>query len=408
LHNVAAGTLSVASTDAVNGSQLFATNQTIAGGGGGGGGNAVQYDTAAHTNVTLDPSGPAAGLQNVAAGAVASGSTDAVNGGQLFTTDQNVAAAQNTANTALSTANTAISVANTAQTTANAAQGTANTALALGQNSVQYDNAGHTSATLDPGGASASLHNVAAGTLSLVSTDAVNGSQLFATNQNVTVVQGTANTALALGQNSVQYDNSSHTSATLDAGGAAASLHNVADGNVAAGSTDAVNGGQLFVTDQKATVAVATANTAFTTANAAQGTANNALALGLNSVQYDNAGHTSVTLNPGGNPTPLHNVAAGVAPTDAANVSQLNGFGVGLKSNVFSGIAASISMGSAATPSAPGKTTLTLQSGFFENYSGVGIAFAHRLNTDMPIDIEGGFAHSGGENVGRVGLSIEF
>jgi hypothetical protein len=155
-------------------------------------------------------------------------------------------------------------------------------------------------------------------------------------------------------------------------------------------------------------VAVATANTAFTTATAAQGTANNALALGLNSVQYDNAGHTSVTLNPGGSPTPLHNVAAGVAPTDAANVSQLNGFGVGLKSNVFSGIAASISMGSAATPSAPGKTTLTLQSGFFENYSGVGIAFAHRLNTDMPIDIEGGFAHAGGENVGRVGLSIEF
>jgi autotransporter adhesin len=125
-------------------------------------------------------------------------------------------------------------------------------------------------------------------------------------------------------------------------------------------------------------------------------------------VQYDNAGHTSVTLNPGGAPTSLHNVAAGVLPTDAANVSQLNGFGVGLKSNVYSGIAASIAMGSAPTPSAPGKTTFTLQSGFFENYAGVGVAFAHRLNTDMPIDIEGGFAHAGGENVGRVGLSIEF
>jgi hypothetical protein len=75
---------------------------------------------------------------------------------------------------------------------------------------------------------------------------------------------------------------------------------------------------------------------------------------------------------------------------------------------VFSGIAASVAMGSAATPSAPGKTTLTLQSGFFENYAGVGFAFAHRLNTETPIDIEGGFAHSGGENVGRVGVSIEF
>jgi trimeric autotransporter adhesin len=318
------------------------------GGGGGGGGNAVLYDTAGHTNVTLDPGGVAAGVQNVANGAVAAGSTDAVNGGQLFATNQTVAVVQNTANTALGTANTALGVANTAQ-------GTANTALALGQNSVQYDNAGHTSATLDPGGV-------------------------------------------------------------------AATFHNVADGSVAVGSTDAVNGGQLFVTDQKATVAITTANTAFntantafstantalTTANTAQSTANTALVLGLNSVQYDNAGHTSATLNPGGAPAPLHNVAAGVAPTDAANVSQLNGFGVGLKSNVFSGIAASIAMGSAATPSAPGKTTLTLQSGFFENYAGVGIAFAHRLNTDMPIDIEGGFAHAGGENVGRVGVSIEF
>ncbi|MEQ1346159.1 hypothetical protein ABLU19_19440, partial [Acinetobacter seifertii] len=40
------------------------------------------------------------------------------------------------------------------------------------------------------------ITNVAAGTISATSTDAVNGSQLNATNQNVTTAQNTANTAL--------------------------------------------------------------------------------------------------------------------------------------------------------------------------------------------------------------------
>jgi autotransporter adhesin len=50
-------------------------------------------------------------------------------------------------------------------------------------------------------------------------------------------------------------------------------LHNVADGIIAAGSTDAVNGGQLLTTNQAVT--------------AAQTTADNALAIANNSVQYD-------------------------------------------------------------------------------------------------------------------------
>ncbi|WP_411353803.1 hypothetical protein, partial [Burkholderia anthinoferrum] len=45
-----------------------------------------------------------------------------------------------------------------------------------------------------------------------------------------------------------------------------------------------------------------------------------------NSVQYDNAAHTSVTLGGVGATTPvtLTNVAAGVNPTDAVNYSQLS------------------------------------------------------------------------------------
>ncbi|EKK09567.1 hemagglutinin, partial [Acinetobacter baumannii Naval-72] len=40
------------------------------------------------------------------------------------------------------------------------------------------------------------ITNVAAGTISSTSTDAVNGSQLNTTNQNVTTAQNTANTAV--------------------------------------------------------------------------------------------------------------------------------------------------------------------------------------------------------------------
>jgi autotransporter adhesin len=74
-------------------------------------------------------------------------------------------------------------------------------------------------------------------------------------------------------------------------------LHNVADGVIAAGSTDAVNGGQIF-----------------------------ALTVGVsNAVTYDDATHGEVTLNAGGGPAVIHNVGNGVAPNDAVNVGQLDG-----------------------------------------------------------------------------------
>ncbi len=62
----------------------------------------------------------------------------------------------------------------------------------------------------------------------------VNGGQLF-------TVQNTANAALALNQNAVAYDTPAHTGVTLNPGGPAAQIHNVAAGTAA---TDAVNLGQ--------------------------------------------------------------------------------------------------------------------------------------------------------------------
>ncbi|KAA6404654.1 YadA-like family protein, partial [Candidatus Tokpelaia sp.] len=132
LTNVAAGTIASGSTDAVNAGQLFDTNTRIdgidtrvgnvenrvgtiegqIGDIGNVAGNAVQYDkdssgkkTNSVTLVGADASTPVA-LHNVAAGTVAKGSTDAVNGGQLSDArDELNTNISNTAATTLKSAN---------------------------------------------------------------------------------------------------------------------------------------------------------------------------------------------------------------------------------------------------------------------------------------------------------------
>ncbi|MFP4897462.1 hypothetical protein ACLFKU_43965, partial [Paraburkholderia sp. EG304] len=75
--NVAAGRLSATSTDAVNGSQLYATNQAIEqisqnGAGGGTDALAVHYDDAAKGTVTLGGASNGTKIKNVAAGDLSS------------------------------------------------------------------------------------------------------------------------------------------------------------------------------------------------------------------------------------------------------------------------------------------------------------------------------------------------
>ncbi|MEM5318658.1 hypothetical protein VSR72_44040, partial [Paraburkholderia sp. JHI869] len=116
---------------------------------------------------------------------------------------------------------------------------------------VLYDSSAHDSVTL--GGTDATsavaLHNVANGVLSASSTDAVNGSQLYATNTNVSNLAGDVTTINGQITNingklddAVLYDSSAHDSVTLGGTDAtsAVALHNVANGALSASSTDAV------------------------------------------------------------------------------------------------------------------------------------------------------------------------
>lgn len=219
--NVAAGS---APTDAANMAQLQAVAALIPT-------DAVEYDDASHSTITLDGAGGTM-ITNVAPGTLSATSTDAVNGAQLYATNQQVLA-------------NSLAIANLQTQVTNIVSG------AVGP--VQYSNPG--SPTVPNGGTPTNdvtlvgaaagpvgLHNVADGVIAAGSTDAVNGGQLFLTNQAVATAQGTADNALAIANNSVQYDDPSHTSVTFNSGGPATTLHNVAAGTA---STDAVNVGQL-------------------------------------------------------------------------------------------------------------------------------------------------------------------
>ncbi|MGU3391097.1 beta strand repeat-containing protein [Sphingomonas sp. M1A8_2b] len=287
--NVAAGT---AATDAVNVGQLAGVQSQIVSLGTLG----VQYDDATRASVTLGGTGaPPVALGNVAAGAVNATSTDAVNGSQLFASNTNT-------NTAITNLTTNISNGGIgALQYSNAATPT------VPNGGVPSNDAALVGAAAGPVG----LHNVAAGVVATGSTDAVNGGQLFATNTNVTnLTTNIANGAIG----ALQYSNAGtpttpngglpSNDATLVGGAAGAvALHNVADGVVATGSTDAVNGGQLaLVSGQVGTL--------------------NGLA-----VQYDDLSRSRVTFGGIGAPSVvLGNVAAGAlnsTSTDAVNGSQL-------------------------------------------------------------------------------------
>ncbi|WP_284087617.1 ESPR-type extended signal peptide-containing protein, partial [Acinetobacter nosocomialis] len=352
------------------------------------------------TNTGLDNGGNK--ITNVAAGTISASSTDAVNGSQLNTTNQNVTTALNTANTAVTNAAAAQATADKGLNfsvnggttdnvklgeTVNFADGTNTTAVydsatntykynvndnialtnagSLTVGNTKVDNSGLT-ITGGPSVTTAGINagnqkitNVAAGTLSSTSTDAVNGSQLNTTNQNVTTAQNTANTAVTnaaaaqatadkglnfsvnggtadnvkLGE-TVNFADGTNTTAVYDpatntykynvndnialtnagsltvgntkvdnsgltiTGGPSVTtvginagnqkITNVAAGTISATSTDAVNGSQLNTTNQNVTNAQNTANTAVTNAAAAQATADKGLNFSVNGGTADN------------------------------------------------------------------------------------------------------------------------
>ncbi|CAJ4801552.1 hemagglutinin family protein [Burkholderia pseudomallei] len=267
-------------------------------------------------------------LTGLAPGAVSATSTDAVTGAQLYAATQTASAGWNLATSATGSGQ----VSGTASQ--NVAAGgtvtlTAGNNVALTQNGSQITIATSTTPTftsvttsrltLSPDSSvnmgGNVLHNVAPG---VAATDAATVGQLTAAID-------------AGGANAVQYDTAAHNSVTLNPGGTPASLHNVAAGTLSATSTDAINGSQLYATNQAVSQAQSVANSAMTTATTANTTVNNMVAGRAGLVQTDG---TTITVGksdastrvdisgPDGTRT-LTGLAPGVAANDAATVGQV-------------------------------------------------------------------------------------
>ncbi|EBO1313638.1 autotransporter adhesin SadA [Salmonella enterica] len=257
--NLAAGTLASDSTDAVNGSQLYETNQRV-----DQNTSAIADINTSITNLSSDNlswnettssfsashgSSTTNKITNVAAGELSEGSTDAVNGSQLFETNEKVD--QNTTDIAANTTN--ITQNSTAIENLNTSVSDINTSITgLTDNALLWDeDIGAFSA--NHGGSISKITNVAAGELSEDSTDAVNGSQLYETNQKVdqnTSAIADINTSITnLGTDALSWDDEEGAFSASHGTSGTNKITNVAAGEIASDSTDAVNGSQLYETN---------------------------------------------------------------------------------------------------------------------------------------------------------------
>ena len=217
IQNVASGWIDPKSTDAVNGSQLYSVAKTLAGELD----NVVKYDKYKNKElVTLEGGAKGTKITNLQAGTVSSTSKDAVNGSQLHQVEQKI------------------------------------------NNIVKYDaNSDKKKVTLEGTGGTI-ITNVKKGDVSANSTDAINGSQLHEVKQDVAknttninnlttrVTKNETNITKIQDElkNVVKYDNASHDTITLKAGGT--TIKNV---KAATQDDEAVNYGQLKKTEKDLT-----------------------------------------------------------------------------------------------------------------------------------------------------------
>ena len=298
--NVAAGQVSSASTDAVNGSQLFATNTSVNSLGTTvnnivNNGAGIKYF---HSNSILADS-LASGTDSVAVGPAATASASnamALGNGATATIADSVALG--------SGATTAAAVASTGDTI----------------NGTVYTYAGGAPIgvlSLGSAGSERQITNVAAGQVSSASTDAVNGSQLFATNTSVNGLGTTVNNIVNNGTG-IKYF---HTSSIL-ADSLASGTDSVAVGPAATASASNAmalgNGATATIADS-----VALGSGATTTAAIAN------LGNTINGTAYTYAGGAPIgviSVGSVGSERQITNVAAGQVSstsTDAVNGSQL-------------------------------------------------------------------------------------
>jgi autotransporter adhesin len=299
IHNVASGELSSISTDAVNGSQLYATNQQVRQ-------NTSDISNLQSNVTTTSRYFKANGLNDGTDDARAVGAGSIAIGAKAATfADGSVAIGQNaraTYNLATAVGNGATAAGPNAVALGNGANAANSAATAIGAGSL----AGAPNATAVGQGATALSGSVALG----------QGSQAYGTNSMAlgsnTVTMPTISNSVALGANSVA--NRANT-VSVGSTGSERQITNVAAGTE---DTDAVNVGQLNSTLANSGLVDSNGNT-------------------MDAVVYDpGSNRGQVTLGGGGATAPvvLTNVANGVNQYDAVNFGQLSGLQSNLENQI--------------------------------------------------------------------------
>ncbi|RFB75619.1 calcium-binding protein, partial [Methylovirgula sp. 4M-Z18] len=296
--NVAAGQISATSTDAINGSQLFATNtalgslnNTVTSINNGGG---IKYF---HANSTLADSNPV-GTNSVAIGPVSTAT------GANSVSLGNGATATNAGDVALGSG----SMTATANPTPN---------VLLDGTIYNFAGSAPTSVvSVGAPGAERQITNVAAGQISATSTDAINGSQLFATN---TALGSLNNTVTNINNGGgIKYFHANSTLADSSATGPNSVAIGPASTATAANAISIGNG-----------ASASTANSVALGSGSATGTVTGTPSTVIAGTTYAFAGTApigTISVGTAGNERTITNVAAGqisATSTDAINGSQL-------------------------------------------------------------------------------------
>ncbi|MCW2066407.1 UNVERIFIED_ORG: autotransporter adhesin [Stenotrophomonas maltophilia] len=289
------GALSTSSTEAVTGKQLNATNSNVAavkstadaaqarvavldglvGQVSASGNVRLGADNTGTVVDVANKSGAKRKLQNLANGVLSTSSTDAVTGQQLNATNSEVTSVRTAATAAKTAADAARGVADGAVQKADALGGLVGQVSASGNVRLGAENTGTIVDVANKSGGKRRIYNIANGTLSVSSTDAVTGQQLFTTNALVETQERAlaghaqqlrdqdgriADNRVELDALRTDFDNFdpdldgvvkfSADRGLVDMEGAR--VLGVAAGDISsATSTDAVNGGQLFATNER-------------------------------------------------------------------------------------------------------------------------------------------------------------
>ncbi|NAQ66401.1 adhesin [Escherichia coli] len=283
--NMAKGDIDNNSTDAINGSQLYAISKSVADNLGGGATvnsqgvvtspnyrlkngiygnvgdaladlntNTIQWDSLKKGYSAAHGTDATSKITNVTAGDLSATSTDAVNGSQLKATKDDVAA--NTTNITNLTSEVAGNTTNITNLT--------DTVTNLGEDALKWDDAAGAFTAARGTNATNKITNVTAGELSDTSTDAVNGSQLKATKDdvatnttnitnltsevagNTTNITNLTDTVTNLGEDALKWDDAAGAFTAAHGTNATNKISNVQAGIVSSDSTDAINGSQLY------------------------------------------------------------------------------------------------------------------------------------------------------------------